>query len=295
MHEPEVETVVSYVAVDVETANADCSSICQIGIAEFGSDGVGRTWATLVDPNDYFDWMNVSIHGIDEDAVRDAPRFPALLPQIREFCEDRIVVHHMPFDRVALSRAAQRNGLPELRATWLDSARVARRAWDQCSRKGYNLENLASELEITLDHHDALSDAIAAGSIIQRAMAHSDMSIDEWLRRARQPLSGSVNRVGDPSGHLFGEKVVFTGALVMPRRQASDLAAAAGADVAGSVSGKTTIVVVGVQDLRRTGGQTKSSKHRKAEGLIEEGAGLSIIGEEDFLALVSAEESDFPN
>ena len=73
----------------------------------------------------------------------------------------QMIVHHMPFDRVSLSRAAQRNGLPELRATWLDSARVARRAWDQFSRKGYSLENLASELEIPLDHHDALSDQMA--------------------------------------------------------------------------------------------------------------------------------------
>ena len=282
--------MVNYVAVDVETANADCASICQIGIAEFGPAGVERTWTTLVDPEDYFDSMNVSIHGIDEDAVGDAPNFPALLPQIRELCEDRIVVHHMPFDRVSLSRAVQRNGLPELRATWLDSARVARRVWDQFSREGYNLKNLASELEIPLNHHDALSDAIAAGSVIQQAIAHSDMSVDELLRRAGQPLSGSPNREGNPSGHLFGEKVVFTGALTMPRRQAADIAAAAGADVAGSLSGKTTIVVVGIQDLRKTVGQTKSSKHRQAEGLIEEGANLSIIGEEDFLALVSAED-----
>jgi len=283
--------VINYVAVDVETANADRASICQIGIAEFGPAGVGRTWATLVNPNDYFDWMNVSIHGIDEDAVRDAPNFSEILPQICDFCEDRIVVHHMSFDRVALSRAFQRNDLPELRATWLDSARVARRTWEQFSRRGYNLKNLAYELEIPLDHHDALSDAIAAGSVIQRAIAHSDMSIEELLRRARQPLSGSsVHRVGDPAGHLFGEKVVFTGALVMPRRQAADLAAAAGADVVGSVSSKTTILVVGLQDLRRTDGQAKSSKHRKAEGMIEEGADLSIIGEEDFLTLVSAED-----
>lgn len=286
--------MVSYVAVDVETANADCASICQIGIAEFGPVGVGRTWTTLVDPDDYFDWMNVSIHGIDEDAVSNAPRFPEILPQIQELCEDRVVVHHMPFDRVALSRASQRSSLPELRASWLDSARVARRAWSQFSRSGYGLKNLASELGISLDHHDALSDAIAAGTVVERAIAHSDMGIDEWLSRARQPLSGSATAtrtgLGDPTGHLFGEKVVFTGALAMPRRQAADLAAAAGADVAASVSGKTTIVVVGVQDLRRTGGQTKSSKHRKAERLIKNGAGLAIISEEDFLALVTAED-----
>ena len=34
--------MVNYVALDVETANADWASICQIGIAEFGPDGVRK-------------------------------------------------------------------------------------------------------------------------------------------------------------------------------------------------------------------------------------------------------------
>ena len=280
----------AYVAVDVETANSDCASICQVGIAEFGYDGaVGRTWVCLIDPEDYFDWMNVSIHGINQEVVQGAPHFPAVLPEICELCNDRIVVHHMPFDRVAIVRAAQRYGLSEPRATWLDSARVARRAWEQFSRRGYGLKNLASELEIPLQHHDALSDVIAAGSVVALAIKNSEMDITEWLHRVRQPLaeSPSASRRGDPAGHLIGERIVFTGALTMPRRRAADLAAAVGADVAGAVSNRTTLLVVGTQDLRRTRGQAKSSKHRKAEALVSKGANISIIGEEDFLELVA--------
>ena len=52
-------------------------------------------------------------------------------------------------------------------------------------------------------------------------------------------------------------------------------------------SRKTTLVVVGVQDLRQTRGESKSSKHRTAEALVAEGAEMSIIGEDDFLALVA--------
>ena len=279
--------MVNYVALDVETANADWASICQIGIAEFQPHGIARTWTSLVDPEDYFDGMNVSIHGIDEDAVRGAPRFPEVVSHIRELCEDRVIVHHMPFDRVALARATQRYGIPGLRATWLDSARVARRTWDQFSQRGYGLKNLATELGVPLEHHDALSDAIAAGTVFGLAMAHSGMDLAERLLRAQQPLSSTPSsRVGDPAGHLFGERIVFTGALTMPRREAADLAATAGADVAGSVTRKTTIVVVGLQDLRRTRGQAKSSKHRKAESLIGEGAEISIISEDDFLRLL---------
>ena len=89
---------------------------------------------------------------------------------------------------------------------------------------------------------------------------------------------------------MFGECIVFTGALSMPRRKAAELAAEAGCDVGNSVSRNVTVLVVGTQDLRRTNGQSKSSKHRKAEKLIEKGREISIIGEEDFLALIRQAE-----
>lgn len=64
-----------FVALDVETANPDMASICQIGIVHFEDGKVVDSWSSLVNPKDYFDDMNVSIHGIEERDVRDAPDF----------------------------------------------------------------------------------------------------------------------------------------------------------------------------------------------------------------------------
>jgi len=275
-----------FVAVDVETANADYASICQIGIAHFDETGVSDSWATLIDPEDYFDGVNVSIHGITGEAVRGAPRFPDILPELKARLSGQVVVHHMPFDRVALARASERYGLPPVEARWLDSARVARRAWSQFAERGYGLSNIAREFGIPLDHHDALSDATASGFIVRKAIEVSGTAIHEWLLQATRPIAGAITRSGDPAGPLFGECVVFTGVLSMPRRTAAEAASEAGCDVANSVSRKVSLLVVGTQDLRRTSGQSKSSKHRKAEKMIEEGWDISIIGEEDFLALV---------
>jgi hypothetical protein len=50
-----------FVAVDVETANADVSTICQIGIARCSQESVLDEWKTYVDPEDYFDGINVSM------------------------------------------------------------------------------------------------------------------------------------------------------------------------------------------------------------------------------------------
>lgn len=58
------------VALYVETANPDTSSICHIGIVHFEDGKPVERWSSLVDPQDYFDGMNVSIHGIDEEDLR---------------------------------------------------------------------------------------------------------------------------------------------------------------------------------------------------------------------------------
>lgn len=125
------------------------------------------------------------------------------------------------------------------------------------------------------------------------AIQTTGMTLPEWLERVKRPISGSsggsserITRDGNPEGPLYGEVVVFTGALLMPRREAADFAAALGCEVAASVTKTTTLLVVGDQDLRKLVGYEKSSKHRKAEGLISKGQPIRILRETDFRFLV---------
>lgn len=64
----------NFVAIDVETANADMASICQIGLARYENGVLADEWKSYVDPQDYFDGINVSIHGIDESTVHGPQR-----------------------------------------------------------------------------------------------------------------------------------------------------------------------------------------------------------------------------
>ena len=66
----------NFVSLDVETANASLASICQIGIVHFDNGQIIDKWSSLIDPEDFFDYMNISIHGIDEDHVDGAPPLP---------------------------------------------------------------------------------------------------------------------------------------------------------------------------------------------------------------------------
>jgi DNA polymerase-3 subunit epsilon len=279
-----------FIAVDVETANADLASICQIGAVTFENGKYIDRWSTLVDPDDFFDGMNISVHGITEDDVKGSPTWPTVVPELNELLSGSIVACHTHFDRVATTLANEQHGLPPFGCQWLDTAKVVRRAWpDRFAAKGYGIRKVAKFLDIEFKHHDALEDARAAGEILFKACEHTGLTLDNWLHRVRQPIdsssSGSITREGDTEGALFGNVAVFTGALSIPRREAANLAAKVGCDVGASVTKKTTLLVVGDQDVTKLAGKQKSSKHLKAEKLISSGQPIRILRESDFRRL----------
>ncbi|TFY89617.1 transposase [Pseudomonas kairouanensis] len=278
-----------FTVIDVETANPNLASICQVGIAVFRDGKLHDTWSSLVNPNDYFHPMNVSVHGIDEATIASAPSWADVYSQILPFVTGQIVASHMPFDRTATLRACQNAGLAHFDCSWLDTAKVARRAWAEFSRSGYGLKNLASTFDINFEHHDALEDAKAAGEILLRAIAHTGSTAAEWCSLVNIPLS-TLSHLDtltvNPDGILAGNVVVFTGALSIPRQDASALAAAGGCEIGSGVTKQTTLLVVGDQDITRLAGKNKSSKHIKAEQLISKGQKIRILGESDFQALL---------
>ncbi len=277
-----------FVALDVETANADCSSICQIGIARFENGRVVDEFSTLVNPEDYFDSFNISIHGITEDMVKGSPAFPQLAEELRRRVRSRIVLSHTPFDRVAISRACSKYNLGGIECVWLDSARVARRTWKQFARRGYGLHSVCATIGFEFRHHDALADAKAAAHVLLAAIEETGLDLVGWLNRVQQPIFGSaIAQAGNPKGLLHGEVLVFTGALERTRAEAAGLAAEVGCTVADRVTEDTTILVVGNQDARKLAGHEKSSKHRKAEDLIRKGSTIRILTEEDFEELAT--------
>ena len=288
--------MLTFNSIDVETANADRASICQIGIVEVRDGEIEDQWKTLVNPEDWFDPWNVSIHGIDEDCVKNSPTLPEIRGELRSRLRGSILVSHTSFDRVAFERAMTRYDLERLQVTWLDSAKIARRAWpDSYGRSGYSLENIAKDLDISFNHHDALEDARAAAEIVVRACVATGTDIEEWLYRVDRSIfprssESSERREGNVEGVLYGETIVFTGALSIPRREAVDMAAKAGCDVTNSVTKKITMLVVGTQDRRKLNGYEKSSKHRKAEALIEMGVDIQILSERDYSELMDVEQ-----
>lgn len=288
-----------FVAIDVETANSEQSSICQIGLVKFKDGEVVDSFDMLVNPQTHFSGMNVSIHGITEEDVKGKPIFPELHQELIEFIGNHYLIHHTAFDRLAWYKVLEKYHLPTSEIKWIDSARVARRVWKEIRKKGYALNKLAEMLEIEFAHHKAVEDAYACGMVINHALKEKECTIDELIEFQNLSFQKvfseeyKIDQEVNQDGPLFGDIVVFTGALIMPRWEATLLANKLGCEMQKGVNKGTTILVVGEQDESKLAGYEKSTKHRKAESMIEKGHEMQILFENDFIDILKVYDIDF--
>lgn len=127
----------------------------------------------------------------------------------------------------------------------------------------------------------ATRDALARGTGTATAAAAAGTPWQGWPSEGENPPS---NPLADPRHPLFGQTVVFTGNLGMPRQTAKDRAAEAGARTASNVTRATTVLVVGdgfePADLR-SGRLT--GKARRVLDLHERGQRIEVLSEAEFL------------
>lgn len=276
-----------FIALDVETANEDPASICQIGLAFVRPDNSITTWSTYVDPDDDFSTSNTNIHGITEDKIieTEAPFFEYALAHIAPALTANTVFQHSDFDRRCMVEACEATGATMPTMKWADSVRVAQRAWPELrGNGGHGLANLKVYLGLNFRHHDAGEDAKAAADVVLRAEEKTGEDFAALVKppTKKRSFAPAVTKDGDPLGRLAGQIAVFTGSLSMSREAAAAIAAANGITIAANVTKKTTILIVGDQDMSVLAGHTKSSKHRKAEEYIANGQPIRIVGETEF-------------
>ena len=187
-----------------------------------------------------------------------------------------------------LGAAFARYGLRRpLGVRWLDSARIAQRAWPRrYALRGYGLSNLAGALGISFAHHDALEDAEAAAQVVLRACTETGLDVRDWLERVHRPIDFSVGEppdlmrtdVGD--GLLHGETVAFTGSVkLMPSHTMHEMEARLECAVETEVNEGTTMLIVGESLV-------KTPKQRAADELAAQGRPIRILSEQELIDLV---------
>ena len=173
-----------FIAFDVETANRNAHSICQVGLACVDDWGKIDTFSLLVDPDEAFSGFNTELHGIDADAVRGHPKFPAVFAAIAPLMAQQPIVQHSSFDQRAVAAACGWHGLDVPPLHWVDSVTIARRAWPEFKGNGgHGLGHLKRALCLQFQHHDAGEDARAAAQVVLCAEEKTGRSFVEILAK----------------------------------------------------------------------------------------------------------------
>ncbi len=152
--------ITNFTAIDFETAHGKRWSICQVGLVKVENGLVVDKFSTLVKPPHNFYWDRfIDIHGITPDQTINAMTFDKIWHKIESFIKDQQVVAHNGFSF----------DFPCLRQT-LDYYYIETPKYTgHCTYKLYrnNLASLCKEYNIALNHHDALSDALACAELFK--------------------------------------------------------------------------------------------------------------------------------
>ena len=162
-----------FVAVDVETANDNWGSICQIGAVRYrdGEETASQSWLCTPPPGlEHFAEINISIHGITAADVEGATPFATAAAELFDFIgSDVIVAHNVQFDSSALRSGLLAAGADVPTVPLACSLALSRDASKQgiISVANHKLPTVVKHLGgDSFTHHDATEDARAAGTII---------------------------------------------------------------------------------------------------------------------------------
>lgn len=314
-----------FTAIDFETANGFRGSPCAVGLSRVRGGRIIEEAFWLMRPpagHDRFDPRNIAIHGVTAEQVASQPRFDRVFDEIAEFLgEDVLVAHNAAFDTGVMRAAQQVSAKSGPRYDYACTVMLARRSY---SLPSYSLPFVAEAAGVPLiNHHDAIEDARAcAGIMIDIAAKHRATTIHElyrglglalpvleafeadglpspvasvaesWLGWPEEGANPEPNPEADANHPLFGQTVVFTGNLQIPRGSAKAKAAHLGACPASSVTRKTTVLVVGdgfiAADLRRgeTAGSRLTAKAKRVLELHGKGQQIEVLSEGEFMQMI---------
>ena len=293
-----ISTPTDYVAVDIETTgfSPEYCEIIEIGCIRIRNGKEVDSFSCLVRPDDMdaVDGFITKLTGITPEMLEGASPISEILPAALQFIDTDIVVgHNVSFDVNFIYDNAEQLGLAPFSNDYIDTMRLSRRVFPDL--KNHRLNTLIKEFGIPkATSHRAESDARQTHLCFEYLRNHIDMNnlSSSVIPSHSGRFVRAANIVGKPElqnadSPIFGRTIVFTGALErMTRKDAMQVVADLGGINGDSVTRKTNFLVLGNNDMCASIKGGKSSKHKKAEQYILDGADLIIISENEFYEMV---------
>lgn len=305
----------NFIAIDFETANGKKTSACSIGIVVVENLKIVDSQHHLIQPlPNYYNAMNIDIHGITPEMTDNAPTFDKKWNEIGKLLTKYpLLAHNASFDLTVLrdTLIAYQQPLPDIE--FYCSLILSRRALPKQS--SYGLSALSEYFEIKLNHHNAESDAKASAIIALRMLELHDQNSLKELSNKMGTKTGLLQNDGhfqnfgngrpikkkknyqftypsklNPNHRFYNKHIVFTGKLSETnRKDAMQKVISVGGKVyPDAITPNTNFLVIGKQDFSKFGEGYKSSKVKLAEKFMDQGYPLSIMGENEFLLSIES-------
>lgn len=155
----------TFTAIDFETATT--FHPCSVGIVTVENGVIVDEYVTLIKPpNNLYNPYTIAVHGIYPRDTVDAKNFAQVYPEIKKRLQNRVVVaHNESFDRNVLAKSMAHYGLDyselNISSRWECTVKI----YKAKGLKPTKLSDCCREMNIKLNHHEALSDARACAKL----------------------------------------------------------------------------------------------------------------------------------
>lgn len=181
------------VAIDFETANNSPCSACSIGIVSFDSGVIEEEKEIYFKLHPRYNFFtNTHIHGITKEMVQDEQEFDYYYDYLKETLENNIVVaHNARFDVNVLNSECELYGKEIISFKYIDTVEISRAVYPELYN--HKLDTIAKYLNISLNHHNASSDAYCCLLILIKAMeAYNIYEIEEFIKKGRFKVKNNI-------------------------------------------------------------------------------------------------------
>ena len=282
-----------FVAIDIETTglNPTCDEIVEVSAVRYRNGHEVEAYETLVKPTRPLSAFITLFNGITNDMVADAPAVGEIMPPLRAFIGDSVLLgHNVHFDINFLYDAIERAGALHLSNDFIDTMGLLRRI--KGAEAPSSLAGAAQSYGISVPgHHRAGWDSRCAAELFLRLVSSGELQPEHMRPPKRQyhslseivPESDGI----DPYNPCYGKTFVFTGALTrFLRTEAMQEVVNRGGNCKKAVTKNTNFLVEGDFDHVDVGEDGESTKQQKARELQLKGYDICVISESAFLDML---------
>jgi DNA polymerase-3 subunit epsilon len=178
-----------FVTLDFETATPEGNSPCEIGLTVVSEGRINASYGWLIKPpGNVFDYKNIRVHGIKPADVKQSPTFDQLWNEIYPLLNNAfLIAHNASFDLGVLRKTLDYYQLPYPGLHYACSVHIFRRIWSGLSH--FNLKFLCDLHQISLNHHRAQDDSLAAAQLCIKAFEEAEIQTMEDIQtKIKAPL-----------------------------------------------------------------------------------------------------------